>query len=95
MAGLSNSAITGVQRSDGLWEAICVAVSLVGLGIRIATVGHAPGGTSGRRTVGGPSALALNTSGMYSVVRHPLYLGNYFQWLGWQCCRGIHGWSSP
>jgi len=82
IAGLSNSATTGVQRSDELWEAICVAVSLVGLGIRIATVGHAPGGTSGRRTVGGPSALALNTHGMYSVVRHPLYLGNYFQWLG-------------
>ena len=82
IAGLSNSAVTGVQHTDALWEAICVAVSLVGLGIRIATVGHAPGGTSGRRTVGGPAAMALNTNGMYSVVRHPLYLGNYFQWLG-------------
>jgi Phospholipid methyltransferase len=50
--------------------------------MRVATVGRAPGGTSGRRTVGGPSASALNTTGMYSVVRHPLYLGNYFQWLG-------------
>ena len=82
IAGLSNSAGAGVQRIDALWEAICVAVSLVGLAVRIATVGHAPGGTSGRRTVGGPSAIALNTSGLYSVVRHPLYLGNYFQWLG-------------
>lgn len=82
IAGLSNSAMSGVQHPDALWEAICVAVSLVGLAIRIATVGHAPGGTSGRRTVGGPNAIALNTSGMYSVVRHPLYLGNYFQWLG-------------
>jgi protein-S-isoprenylcysteine O-methyltransferase Ste14 len=82
IAGLSNSATGGVQRSDALWEAICVAVSLIGLVIRVATVGHAPGGTSGRRTVGGPAAMALNTSGMYSVVRHPLYLGNYFQWLG-------------
>ena len=24
----------------------------------------------------------LNTSGLYSVVRHPLYLGNYLMWLG-------------
>jgi len=67
---------------DGAWEVLCVVVSLVGLAIRVATVGRAPGGTSGRRTLGGPSATALNTTGMYSVVRHPLYLGNYFQWLG-------------
>jgi len=83
IAGLSDSpgGIAG-PRADPLWEALCVAVSLVGLGIRIATVARAPGGTSGRRTVGGPCAMALTTTGMYSVVRHPLYLGNYFQWLG-------------
>uniref|UniRef100_A0A7C3Z7K4 DUF1295 domain-containing protein n=1 Tax=Desulfobacca acetoxidans TaxID=60893 RepID=A0A7C3Z7K4_9BACT len=22
------------------------------------------------------------TSGMYAIVRHPLYLGNFFMWLG-------------
>jgi protein-S-isoprenylcysteine O-methyltransferase Ste14 len=83
LAGLSGaSGVAAGARSDPLWEALCLAVSLVGVGIRIATVAHTPGGTSGRRTVGGPSALALNTTGMYSVVRHPLYLGNYFQWLG-------------
>jgi hypothetical protein len=27
-------------------------------------------------------AEALNTTGMYSVVRHPLYLGNFLMWLG-------------
>ncbi|MFN5911745.1 MAG: methyltransferase family protein, partial [Bacteroidota bacterium] len=27
-------------------------------------------------------AEALNTKGIYSTVRHPLYLGNYFMWLG-------------
>lgn len=83
IAGLSDSP-GGIAslRSDPLWEALCVAVSLLGLGIRIATVGRAPGGTSGRQTVGGPCAIALTTTGMYSVVRHPLYLGNYFQWLG-------------
>jgi len=83
VAGLSGSATLAFgQHIDGFWEVFCVAVSLVGLGVRVATVGRAPGGTSGRKTVGGPSASALTTSGMYSAVRHPLYLGNYFQWLG-------------
>jgi len=27
-------------------------------------------------------AESLNTSGIYSMVRHPLYLGNYFMWIG-------------
>src|SRR4030095_3531295 len=27
-------------------------------------------------------AEQLNTSGIYSVVRHPLYLGNYLMWIG-------------
>ena len=84
IAGLSDSSssFSLEERSEGVWEAICVLVSLVGLVIRVVTVARAPGGTCGRRTVGGPSASVLNTTGMYSVVRHPLYLGNYFQWLG-------------
>jgi protein-S-isoprenylcysteine O-methyltransferase Ste14 len=83
VAGLSESSIAPLGSHDNaIWETFCVIVALLGLGIRIATVGRSPGGTSGRRTLGGPSANALNTTGMYSVVRHPLYLGNYFQWLG-------------
>jgi hypothetical protein len=27
-------------------------------------------------------AEVLNTTGMYSVVRHPLYVGNFIMWLG-------------
>ena len=27
-------------------------------------------------------AEALNTTGLYSIVRHPLYLGNFFIWIG-------------
>lgn len=27
-------------------------------------------------------AHALNTTGLYSISRHPLYLGNFFMWLG-------------
>jgi protein-S-isoprenylcysteine O-methyltransferase Ste14 len=83
VAGLSESSITPLgSHIDAIWEVICVMVAVIGLGIRVATVGRTPGGTSGRRTLGGPGADVLNTTGMYSVVRHPLYLGNYFQWLG-------------
>jgi protein-S-isoprenylcysteine O-methyltransferase Ste14 len=82
-AGLSDTFLTPPgSRVDAIWEAFCLLVGLLGLGIRITTVGRAPGGTSGRRTLGGPKASELNTTGMYSMVRHPLYLGNYFQWLG-------------
>jgi hypothetical protein len=39
-------------------------------------VAFVPESTSGRGT-GKPSASRLNTTGMYSVVRNPLYLGNF------------------
>lgn len=61
---------------------ICLSVSLLGLLIRIITVGYSPKNTSGRNTKNGQVAEELNTKGIYSVVRHPLYLGNFFMWLG-------------
>lgn len=63
-------------------EYISLAVSLLGLAIRIYTVGHTPANTSGRNTKVGQLADELNSSGIYSTVRHPLYLGNFFMWLG-------------
>jgi protein-S-isoprenylcysteine O-methyltransferase Ste14 len=63
------------------YELLCLFISIVGLGIRVYTVGHTPANTSGRNT-DGQLADSLNTSGIYSVVRHPLYLGNFFMWLG-------------
>jgi hypothetical protein len=30
----------------------------------------------------GQVAESINTTGIYSTLRHPLYLGNYFMWLG-------------
>lgn len=63
------------------WVMFCSAVSFFGLGIRIYTIGHTPKGTSGRNTKR-QAANMLNTTGIYSVVRHPLYLGNFFIWLG-------------
>lgn len=62
-------------------QKISLAVSFCGLAIRIFAVGHTPANTSGRNT---KEQLAdeVNTSGIYSTVRHPLYLGNFFMWLG-------------
>jgi len=61
---------------------ICLFVSLTGLAIRIYTIGYVPKNTSGRNTTEGQVADELNTTGIYSVVRHPLYFGNFFMWLG-------------
>jgi protein-S-isoprenylcysteine O-methyltransferase Ste14 len=63
------------------WEAGCAALGLGGLALRAATVGFVPKDTSQRNSAR-PQAEALNTTGLYSVVRHPLYLGNYLMWLG-------------
>jgi protein-S-isoprenylcysteine O-methyltransferase Ste14 len=59
-----------------LWQVFCLFVSLIGLALRILVVGHDPKGTSGRDTRE-QVASSLTTSGVYSLVRHPLYLGNY------------------
>jgi protein-S-isoprenylcysteine O-methyltransferase Ste14 len=71
----------GSEREDYFWEAICLAISLSGLAIRVLAISHAAPSTSGRGTKE-PVAAALNTAGLYSLVRHPLYLGNYLMWLG-------------
>jgi protein-S-isoprenylcysteine O-methyltransferase Ste14 len=60
---------------------IASVLSLVGFLIRAYAIGTTPRGTSGRNT-DKQVAEQLNTSGIYSVVRHPLYLGNYLMWIG-------------
>lgn len=64
------------------WWATCLAVSLLGVIFRALTIGYTPRGTSGRNTSEGQVAESLNTHGIYSTVRHPLYVGNYFMWIG-------------
>lgn len=63
------------------WQGFCLAISAFGLVVRIITVGRAPIGTSGRNTRE-QVASTLNSTGIYSVVRHPLYLGNYLIFMG-------------
>jgi protein-S-isoprenylcysteine O-methyltransferase Ste14 len=63
-------------------ELIFLGVSLFGEAIRVFTAGYAPKNTSGRNTDAGQIADELNTKGIYSLVRHPLYIGNFFMWLG-------------
>lgn len=73
--------LAGSHGMTEFWTAFCFLLSLSGLVVRILTVGHAPRGTSGRNTRQ-QVADHLNTTGMYSLVRHPLYLGNYLVLLG-------------
>jgi protein-S-isoprenylcysteine O-methyltransferase Ste14 len=58
------------------WENICLGISFAGLVVRALVVGYAPAATSGRNTRS-QVANSLNTTGMYSIVRHPLYIGNF------------------
>jgi len=58
------------------YQVFCLFISISGEIVRIITVGFVPSGTSGRNTKS-QRATALNTSGLYSITRNPLYLGNF------------------
>ena len=77
------------HKLDLMWEIVCLTISFIGLGIRIFTLGFVPKGTSGRNTRRVKGDL-LNTTGMYSIVRHPLYLGNFF--IGFGISLFLHLW---
>lgn len=79
-AGLPAALPAGVRA----WQLLSLLVALAGLAIRVAAVGTAPAGTSERSTTS-PRASQLRTTGLYSVVRHPLYLGNTLTAVGLAC----------
>lgn len=60
---------------------VAISLSLLGQVIRAIAIGTANKNTSGRNTKE-QVAEALNTKGIYSTMRHPLYVGNYFMWIG-------------
>lgn len=55
-------------------------IALIGAATRINAVGHAKPYTSGRENF--LRAESLNTSGLYSIVRNPLYVGNFLVYNG-------------
>jgi protein-S-isoprenylcysteine O-methyltransferase Ste14 len=67
--------------TDGFYSYFCLFITLLGFTIRIYTVGYSPDNTSGRNTKE-QVADELNTTGIYSIVRHPLYVGNLLMWSG-------------
>jgi len=75
--------LEGITEADNfVYELGCLAVALVGFLVRMYTLGYAAKNTSGRNTSEGQVAEAVNTTGIYSQLRHPLYLGNFLIWLG-------------
>lgn len=81
-------AILDISRSDtfytqslSAWKLACLLISAFGLLVRAYTVGYAPAGTSGRNTER-QEAQTLNSTGIYSITRNPLYIGNFFMMLG-------------
>lgn len=68
-------------QSQNILLLVGITVSLLGECLRIYTIAFVPHGTSGRNTKK-QLAKSLNTDGIYSTVRHPLYLGNFLMFLG-------------
>ncbi len=63
------------------YKFLCLGIVALGQMIRGYAHAHTALHTSGRN-IHGQLANAVNNTGIYSVVRHPLYLGNYFMALG-------------
>jgi protein-S-isoprenylcysteine O-methyltransferase Ste14 len=80
------------RASERAWEYLSVAVALAGLGLRVWAVGSAPSGTSERSTTN-PRASQLRTTGVYSIIRHPLYVANALMALGLSLFPGV--WYLP
>lgn len=70
---------TGDWRGEA-WDLVCLAVAGLGVAIRIWIASTVPDKTSGRN-VNFQVAESLNVHGLYSLVRHPLYVGNFFIYL--------------
>lgn len=65
-----------------MWMSVlAIFISFLGFLVRAYTIATTPAGTSGRNTKE-QIADCLNSTGIYSIVRHPLYLGNYLMWIG-------------
>lgn len=75
-----NSILGDGTTQELIYNFICLAIGFLGLFIRVHVVGHAASNTSGKNTQE-QKADSVNSTGIYSIVRHPLYLGNFLMWL--------------
>jgi len=81
---IRQSGIIEIKFGDNVgdfWGSCAIVVSFLGFIVRCITAGYAPRGTSGRNAQS-QVAEVLNTTGMYSITRNPLYLGNFIIVLG-------------
>ena len=69
------------QNTQLIIQYTAIFIGIFGLFLRYFTTATTPNGTSGRNR-DKQIADRLNTTGIYSVVRNPLYLANYLIWLG-------------
>jgi protein-S-isoprenylcysteine O-methyltransferase Ste14 len=69
------------KTTTNIIQYIAIIISIIGLILRYLTIATTPSGTSGRNR-NSQIATTLNTTGIYSITRNPLYFANYIIWLG-------------
>ncbi len=69
-----------LEEKNNIINLVGLLIFLLGEIVRIIAVGYAYTGTSGRESY--LRAESLNINGIYSIVRNPLYIGNFFIFTG-------------
>ena len=69
------------ELGEGIYKYLALAFIFLGAAVRFYTIAYTPSGTSGRNTEK-QVASQLNSTGIYSQCRNPLYLGNFLIYIG-------------